>query len=69
MAFVIEAFEAVGFKLPEKSELNANPNDTADHPNGVWTLPPVLNVGDEDPEPYRAIGESDRMTLHVVRPL
>lgn len=68
-AFVIEQFEAVGFELRERTEINANPDDTADHPNGVWTLPPVLNVGDEDPQPYKAIGESDRMTLRFVRPL
>lgn len=68
-AFVIEQFEQAGFELRERSEINANPDDTADHPNGVWTLPPVLNVGDEDPDHYKAIGESDRMTLRFVRPL
>jgi len=58
--------EAAGFRFVGSSEINANPQDTADHPNGVWTLPPALRHGDEDR--YRAIGESDRMTLRFVRP-
>ncbi len=61
-AYVIELAEKAGFKLMAKSEVNANPKDTKDHPNGVWTLPP-LSRGRLDPEKYLAIGESDRMTL------
>jgi predicted methyltransferase len=34
----------------------------------VWTLPPVLRMGDVDRERYVAIGESDRMTLKFVKP-
>jgi predicted methyltransferase len=60
---VIEQIEAAGFKLAGKSEINANPKDTADHPHGVWSLPPTLRGGDVDREKYTAIGESDRMTL------
>ena len=37
--------------------------DTADHPNGVWTLPPTNRHDAADAEKYKAIGESDRMTL------
>jgi predicted methyltransferase len=50
------------------SEVNANPKDTADWPNGVWTLPPSLSQRDKDRERYLAIGESDRMTLKFVKP-
>ena len=32
----------MGFKLDAKSEINATPKDTKDHPFGVWTLPPTL---------------------------
>ncbi|MDO7086644.1 methyltransferase [Pseudocolwellia sp. AS88] len=60
------ALEA-GFTLVETSDINANPNDTADHPRGVWTLPPVLRLGDEDKAKYLAIGESDRMTLKFIK--
>lgn len=67
-AQVIALAEAAGFKLVEKSEINANPKDTRDHPNGVWSLPPVLRGGDEDREKFMAIGESDRMTLRFVKP-
>ena len=67
-AQVIALAEAAGFKLEEKSEINANPKDTRDHPNGVWSLPPVLRGGDVDREKFVAIGESDRMTLRFVKP-
>ncbi|HLV67954.1 MAG TPA: methyltransferase domain-containing protein [Polyangiaceae bacterium] len=66
--WVIEQVEAAGFKLAQKSELNANPRDTKDHPEGVWSLPPTLRQGDTDREKYVAIGESDRMTLKFVKP-
>ncbi len=67
-AKVIKLAEAVGFKLVEKSEVNANPKDTADHPEGVWTLPPSLRLKDKDRDKYLAIGESDRMTLKFRKP-
>jgi predicted methyltransferase len=60
--------EAAGFRLAAASEVNANPRDTADWPNGVWTLPPSLALKDKDREKYVAIGESDRMTLKFVKP-
>jgi predicted methyltransferase len=66
-AWVIAQVEAAGFKLVARSEINANPRDTRDHPKGVWTLPPELALGDVDRDKYLAIGESDRMTLKFVR--
>ena len=60
--------EAAGFKLVASSEINANPRDTADWPEGVWTLPPSLALKDQDRDRYLAIGESDRMTLKFVKP-
>lgn len=66
-AWLIAQVEAHGFKLAGKSEINANPKDTKDHPAGVWTLPPNFALGDQDREKYAAIGESDRMTLKFVR--
>jgi predicted methyltransferase len=65
--WVIERVEAAGFKLAGKSEVNANPKDTKDYPEGVWTLPPTYRLGDKDREKYTAIGESDRMTLKFVK--
>jgi predicted methyltransferase len=65
--WVVEQVEAAGFKLAAKSEINANPKDTKDYPEGVWTLPPTLRLGDKDREKYMAIGESDRMTLKFVK--
>ncbi|MEM7689520.1 MAG: methyltransferase [Pseudomonadota bacterium] len=67
-AELIEFFEGKGFELVDTSEINANPNDTADYESGVWTLPPSFAEGDEDREKYAAIGESDRMTLLFKKP-
>ncbi|WP_449468157.1 class I SAM-dependent methyltransferase [Stenotrophomonas humi] len=66
-AQVIAMAEAAGFKLDASSEINANPRDTKDHPNGVWTLPPSNNHDAADAAKYKAIGESDRMTLRFVK--
>jgi predicted methyltransferase len=66
-AFVVEEVQKAGFKLSGKSEINANPKDTKDHPEGVWNLPPNYRHGDENREHYAAIGESDRMTLKFVK--
>lgn len=60
---VIKFVEANGFELVAKSEINANPKDSANWPGGVWTLPPTLALKDTDRAKYQAIGESDRMTL------
>lgn len=59
----VSLIEPHGFRLVERSEVNANPRDTRDHPRGVWTLPPRLALGDEDRQKYLAIGESDRFTM------
>ena len=67
-AQVIALAEAAGFKLADKSEINANPLDTKDYPGGVWTLPPSNSHDAADAAKYKAIGESDRMTLRFVKP-
>ena len=74
-ATVISAAEAAGFRLAARSEINANPKDTKDHPFGVWTLPPSRRSASPGAQPapdfdrarYDAIGESDRMTLRFVK--
>ncbi|WP_409432461.1 class I SAM-dependent methyltransferase [Litorimonas sp. RW-G-Af-16] len=66
-----------GFEFVESSEVNANPLDTADHPMGVWTLPPrsatpkegSAEAEDFNAEAYKNIGESDRATLKFRKPL
>jgi predicted methyltransferase len=59
---------AAGFRFDAESPVNDNPKDTKDYPQGVWTLPPTLTLGDKDRAKYLAIGESDRMTLRFVKP-
>jgi predicted methyltransferase len=66
--FVIELARQAGFRLVAKSEIGANPKDTKNYPDGVWTLPPTLRLGQKDRAKYLAIGESDRMTLKFVKP-
>lgn len=67
-AQVIAMAEAAGFKLDGSSEINANPRDTKDYPRGVWTLPPSNSHDPADAARYKAIGESDRMTLRFIKP-
>lgn len=64
--WAIGLIESVGFKLEERSEVNANPLDTKDYP--VWALPPNYMRGDTDREKFAAIGESDRFTLKFRKP-
>ena len=69
-ADVIAAMEAAGFELAGSSDINANPDDSADYDMGVWALPPT-NAGDsedEDVPPLQSVGESDRMTLKFRKP-
>jgi predicted methyltransferase len=61
--YAIALVERAGFRLAGRSEANANPKDTKDHPAGVWSLPPTYRLKDQDRGKYRAIGESDRFTL------
>lgn len=67
-AATIAFAQAAGFTLEERSEVNANPRDTRDYPDGVWSLPPTLRGGDTDRARFVAIGESDRMTLRFRKP-
>jgi len=64
----IKQAKAAGFRFAGASEINANAKDMVQHPKGVWTLPPVLRLGETDKAKYLAIGESDRMTLKFVKP-
>ena len=74
--WVIAQMRQAGFEFVAASELNANQKDTKDHPFGVWTLPPTLQTApsgqpanpDFDNAKYKAIGESDRMTLLFRKP-
>ncbi len=66
--FAIELVNRAGFEFVGRSELLANPRDTKDHPEGVWTLPPTLALGEKDREKYRAIGEADNFLLLFRKP-
>lgn len=67
-AQMIKLAEAAGFKLDGQSDVNANPKDSKDYPGGVWTLPPSNSHDAKDNAKYKAIGESDRMTLRFIKP-
>jgi predicted methyltransferase len=66
-AYVISLAESAGFRFAERSAINANPKDTKDHPAGYERCL-RLSLGDQDREKYRAMSESDRMTLKFIKP-
>jgi predicted methyltransferase len=66
--YTIALAKKAGFELVATSELNANPRDTANWPNGVWTLPPTFALGDKDRARYAAIGEADNYVLKFRKP-
>lgn len=68
--YAIAMAEKAGFRLIDRSEINANPRDTKDYPNGVWTLPPSYYKIDNEADRAKseAIGESDRFTLKFQKP-
>jgi len=66
--YTIALAKKAGFVLVGSSEINANPRDTKDWPDGVWTLPPTLAQGDKDRAKYTAIGEADNFVLKFQKP-
>jgi predicted methyltransferase len=66
--YTIALAEKAGFKLLGKSELLANPKDTKDWPEGVWTLPPSFALGEKDHDKYLAIGEADNFLMKFQKP-
>jgi len=65
--FAVALIESAGFRLVGSSEAKANPKDTKDHEDGVWSLPPSFRSGDKNRATYAAIGESDRFLLKFVK--
>jgi predicted methyltransferase len=61
--YTIALAKAAGFRLVGSSEIDANPKDTKDWPEGVWTLPPSFALGAKDHDKYAAIGEADNFVL------
>jgi predicted methyltransferase len=66
--YTIALAKKAGFVLVDSSELNANPRDTKDWVDGVWTLPPTLSQGDKDKQRYLAVGEADNFVLRFRKP-
>ena len=63
---LIATLEKSGFSLVAESGINTNPKDQPSADDIVWRLPPsYYTSADDEPakEKYRAIGESNRMTL------
>jgi predicted methyltransferase len=66
--YTIALAKKAGFEFVGASEINANPRDTKDWVDGVWTLPPTLSQGDKDRAKYVAIGEADNYVLKFRKP-
>lgn len=66
--YTIALAKKAGFEFVGSSEINANPKDTKDWVDGVWTLPPTLSQGDKDRARYVAVGEADNYVLKFRKP-
>jgi predicted methyltransferase len=66
--YAVALAKKAGFVLVGSSEINANPKDTKDWVDGVWTLPPTLSQKDKDREKYIAVGEADNFVLKFQKP-
>jgi len=66
--YAIALAKKAGFVLVGSSEINANPKDTKDWVDGVWTLPPTLSQGEKDRARYMAVGEADNFVLKFRKP-
>ena len=66
--YTIALAKKAGFEFVGASEINANPRDTKDWVDGVWTLPPTLSQGDKDRAKYVAVGEADNFVLKFRKP-
>jgi predicted methyltransferase len=67
--YTIALAKKVGFELVASSEIDANPKDTKNWVDGVWTLPPTLSQGAKDRDRYVAIGEADNFVLKFRKPM
>lgn len=67
--YAIALARKAGFQLAGRSEINANPRDTKDWVDGVWTLPPTLTQKEKDRDRYLAVGEADNFVLKFVKPV
>ena len=68
---VMALAQNAGFELIATAEINANPADSKDHADGVYSLPPTLRgslLNRRFRARMREIGESDRMTLKFMKP-
>jgi predicted methyltransferase len=66
--YAIALAKKAGFVVVASSEMNANPRDTKNWPDGVWTLPPSLAQGDKDRAKYVAVGEADNFVIKFRKP-
>lgn len=66
--YTVALAKKAGFEYVGASEINANPKDTKEWVDGVWTLPPTLSQGDKDRARYVAIGEADNFVLKFRKP-
>lgn len=67
-AYTIALAKKAGFEFVGASEVNANPRDTKEWVDGVWTLPPTLSQGEKDRAKYVAVGEADNYVLKFRKP-
>ena len=57
-----------GFNFEASNDMLLNPKDTADHPSGIWSLPPTMAGTEEEKAKHLAIGEVNQMVLKFRKP-
>lgn len=67
--YAIALIKKAGFEYVGSSEIDANPRDTKNWIDGVWTLPPTLSQGAKDRARYLTVGEADNFVLKFRKPL
>lgn len=58
-----------GFSFEARNDMLLNPKDSAQHPAGVWSLPPTLAGTEAEKAKHLAIGEVNQMVLKFRKPL
>ncbi|MBU2114792.1 MAG: methyltransferase [Gammaproteobacteria bacterium] len=57
-----------GFSFEARNDMLLNPKDTAQHPEGVWSMPPTLAGNAAEKAKHLAIGEVNQMVLKFRKP-
>jgi predicted methyltransferase len=64
----LDLAKAAGFSFEGRNDMLLNPKDSAQHPEGVWSMPPTLAGNAAEKAKHLAIGEVNQMVLKFRKP-